>query len=193
MAQPIQAVIFDCFGVLATDGWLPFKQKYFRRNPALLEQATALNKKVDAGLASYDDFIAEVARMAGISEAITRHDIENNVPNQPLFEYIETELSPLYKIGMLSNAGDNWLHEIFSKKHLTLFDAVALSYQTGFIKPHKRAYEVIAERLNVSLDACVFIDDQQRFCSGARDIGMRAICYKNMSDMKQQLEMLLVT
>jgi HAD superfamily hydrolase (TIGR01509 family) len=193
MTKPIQAIVFDCFGVLATDSWLPFKQKYFGDNPALLKEATALNKKVDAGLASYGDFIAEMARMAGMDEATVRRTIEDNVPNEPLFDYIEKELKPLYKIGMLSNAGDNWLEQIFSKNHLVLFDAVALSYETGFIKPDKRAFESIAERLAIPIDACVLIDDQERYLSGAQDAGMRTILYRDFEQTKHDLERLLAT
>ena len=38
----IKGIIFDCFGVLATDGWLPFKNKYFKEKPALFRKATEL-------------------------------------------------------------------------------------------------------------------------------------------------------
>src|SRR5690348_2888052 len=61
----IKAIVFDCFGVLTSDGWLPFKKKYFGHDSALTEEATSLNKQVDAGLISYDDFVPAVAKLAG--------------------------------------------------------------------------------------------------------------------------------
>jgi hypothetical protein len=30
----VTTVIFDCFGVLVSDGWLPFKQRYFTQDTA---------------------------------------------------------------------------------------------------------------------------------------------------------------
>lgn len=187
----IRAIIFDCFGVLASDGWLPFKRKYFGHDKELFEQAGDLNKQVDAGLADYDDFIREVAKMAGLSEAVARQAIEDNPPHAELFEYIRSELKPKYKIGMLSNAGANWLPELFSAQQIALFDAIALSYETGVIKPESQAYHIIAERLGVGLNECVLIDDQERYCMAARDEGMQAIIYESLEQTRADLEKIL--
>lgn len=174
----IKAVVFDCFGVLTSDGWLPFKNKYFGHDPELLEQASDLSKQSDAGLISYHDFIEGIASLANLSVSETYHQIENNVADSKLFAFIET-LKPKYKIGMLSNAAENWLPEMFTPEQLGLFQAVSLSYETGFIKPQSGAYASIADRLGVDITECVLIDDQERYCSGARDEGMQAIVFSN--------------
>lgn len=183
--------MFDCFGVLASDGWLPFKRKYFGHDTELFVQAGDLNKRVDAGLADYDDFIGEVATMAGISGAEARRQIDDNPPNPELFEYISNELKPNYKIGMLSNAGANWLPELFTSEQIGLFDAIALSYETGVIKPLPAAYHIIAERLGVRPEECVLIDDQERYCTAARDEGMQAVVYETVEQMQSDLKRIL--
>ncbi len=92
MTKPvIRAVIFDCFGVLTTDGWLPFKKTHFSHDKALEQQATDLNKQVDAGLADYDEFVHGVAELAGISEPDARAAIEDNVAQAELFAYIRDD------------------------------------------------------------------------------------------------------
>jgi putative hydrolase of the HAD superfamily len=186
----IKAIIFDCFGVLASDGWLPFKAKYLEEDSRVREQATLLNKAVDAGQASYDEFIRKVAEMAGLSEQVARDQIENNIPDEKLFEYIK-KLKPNYKIGLLSNAGDNWLDEIFTTEQVAMFDAVTLSYETGVIKPEPRAYEIIANRLLVQPAECVFIDDQPRYVEGAKQAGMSALLYSNCEQLEKELSALL--
>jgi HAD superfamily hydrolase (TIGR01509 family) len=185
----IEAIIFDCFGVLATDGWLPFKRKYFGHDHGLTQRATNLNKKVDAGLASYDDFITEMAQMAKITPKEALQAIEN-VPNEPLFAYIK-ELKTTCKIGLLSNAGANWLNHIFTDEQVALFDAVALSYETGYIKPRPEAYNAITERLGVPSEACVFIDDQPSYGQGATELGMHFIVYKDAEQVERDLRVLL--
>ena len=186
----IKAIIFDCFGVLtATDGWSSFKLKYFNHDPLLLEQATSLNKQADAGLITYDDFISEVAVLAGVSEQQARVIVDDNSPNPALFDYI-TDLKPHYKIGILSNAAANWLSELFSPAQVALFDATLLSYETGLIKPQPEIYELMAERLGLEPNECVFIDDQERCTTGAREVGMAAIWYRDFDQMKQELEQL---
>lgn len=187
----IRAVIFDCFGVLATDGLLPFRDRYFGDDPARMEKARVFGRHVDAGLDDYEDYLERLGKMAGISKEDARRQIENNVPDEKLFTYIKDQLKPKYKIGMLSNAGDNWLDEIFTPEQIALFDAVALSYQTGFLKPAARAYEIIAQKLGVEPAECVLIDDQERYCAAARDAGMQAIWYKDYEQCKRELNALL--
>lgn len=187
----VKAIVFDCFGVLASDGWLPFKRRHFGHDQALMQEATDLNKKVDAGLADYSEFLHRVAELANVSYEEARRDIENNVPDSELFAYIKDRLKPRYKLGILSNAGADWLNEMFSSEQVALFDATALSYDTGYVKPDKRAYKTICERLGVESEESVFIDDQERYCAAARDFGMQAIWYKNFEQFREELELML--
>ena len=186
----IKAVIFDCFGVLVTEGWLPYKARHFGHDQRRMQEATDLNKSCDAGFISYQDFLVGIAGLAGLSVQETRNQIESNVANTPLFTYIK-ELKPLYKLGFLSNAGANFLNDLFSPEQLGLFDALNLSYQTGFAKPDSRAYSKIAEKLGVQTEAWAFIDAQERQCQGAQAAGMQAIHYKNFEQSKLLLETLL--
>lgn len=185
----IKAVIFDCFGVLVRDGWLPFKEKYFGNNAELLLEASDLNKQVDAGLISYANFIEQVAAMAKLTSKDAHQQIEDNPADERLFAYIRDAVKPHYKIGMLSNAGDNWLSELFTAEQLQLFDATALSCEIGVIKPDPLAYQMIADRLGVQPSECLFIDDQPRYCQGAREVGMQAIDYTNYDDFVKTFEL----
>jgi HAD superfamily hydrolase (TIGR01549 family) len=187
----IRAIIFDCFGVLTTDGWLPFKRKHFSHDRKLQAEATDLNKQVDAGLASYDDFVQAIAELANVPHEEAQTAIEDNVADEELFAYIAHELRPNYNLGMLSNAGANWLDKLFKPEQVQLFDAIALSYETGFVKPDPRAYQTVAERLVVAPEECVFIDDQERYCTAAKEQGMQAIVYTSLEQLKTDLPPLL--
>lgn len=182
----IRAIVFDCFGVLASDGWLPYKARHFGQDAELMLRATLLNKAVDAGELSYDEFIVEVAKLANLPEEAAREQIENNIPDTKLFDYIR-ELKKDYKIGLLSNAGANWLTDIFTQEQVALFDAVALSFDMGVIKPDSRAYETIADRLGVQPTECIFIDDQPRYVEGAERVGMTGILYADCEQLQEDL------
>jgi putative hydrolase of the HAD superfamily len=186
----IRAIIFDCFGVLTTDGWLPFKKRNFGENGELFMQATDLNRQVDAGLISYDDFVRGVADLAGVPYAEAKAQIENNVPNEPLFDYIR-KLKATYRIGFLSNAGGNWLNELFSREQVELFDAVAISFETGHVKPDEKAYLDIAGKLGMPAESCILVDDQPRYCTAARDVGMEAVEYRDFDQFKSDLQKIL--
>jgi HAD superfamily hydrolase (TIGR01509 family) len=186
----IRALIFDCFGVLTTDGWLPFKEEQFGRNQALMDEATALNQQSAAGLISYDDFVQGIADLANMPSMQVMQALEGNAANRKLFDYIKTA-KDTYKIGLLSNAAADLLDDLFEPEDLAVFDATALSYEMGFVKPDPRAYEVIAERLGVEPEACVMIDDQERYADAARDIGMQTVWYRGFEQMRRDLEKLL--
>lgn len=187
----IKAIIFDCFGVLVVDSWLPFKEAYFGRSSQLLRQATDLNRQADDGLITYREFMQGIARLAGIPEEDATRQVSRNPANQPLFDYIERELKPSYRFGILSNASDDWISQLFTTDQARLFDAVVLSYQIGAAKPDPRAYKAIVEELELTAEECVFVDDQQRYCDTARELGFTSIHYSNFDQFKADLEQVL--
>lgn len=187
----IRAIIFDCFGVLTSDGWLPFKREHFGHDKALFEEATDLNKQAGSGMMSGNEFIRRIAAMARVSADHVTRQILGSRPNEELLDYIKQDLKPKYRIGLLSNTSSNALHDLFTDEQIAVFDAVALSYEIGVTKPYPEAYEHILSQLGVSAGEAVFIDDQERHCTGARDVGLQAIVYRNFEQMKTELEKLL--
>jgi len=188
----IKAIIFDCFGVLTTDGWLPFKRKHFGDNPTLFDEATELNRQANTRLISYNQFINEIAGMAGIAPAQAQSDIEkaDGGANEELFDYISV-LKRKFKIGMLSNTSKNVINQLFTSNEVGLFDVIVLSYEEGVVKPDRQAYQIVSDRLDVKPEEAIFIDDQERHYLGAIAAGMQAIWYKDFSQMKTELEGIL--
>lgn len=172
-------MIFDCFGVLAHDGWLPFRTAHFANDEQKFIEATDLNKRSNAGFIGYNDFLQQVGSLAGISASDARSEIEDNPTDVSLFDYIRQDLKPKYKIGMLSNASDYHLNDIFTEEQISLFDEVVLSYQVGAVKPDSSMYMSAAIRLGVLPEECLFIDDQPRFVEGAKQVGMQAFVFND--------------
>ena len=156
----VKAIIFDCFGVLTTDGWLPFKKRYFGSNPKLFEEAGRINVLADSGKISGLEFVAQVAELANVSTDQARREMTSNIVNSELFDYIATKIAPNYDVGMLSNASENFLDSLFTHEQLSVFTAISLSCDTGYVKPDEQAYNSIVSSLGVSIDECIFIDDQ---------------------------------
>lgn len=186
-----KAIIFDCFGVLTSDGWLPFRDKYFGHDQKLLEQAMDINRLVDSGLLDYKDYIDQLSSMSKVPLSEVRHALESHVPNQTLFSYIKNNLKLNYKLGILSNISGGWLDSIFQPEQINLFDEVVLSYQIGAIKPDRAMYDAIVKKLDVDYRECVFIDDQPRYCEGAKSLGIKTILFKSNEQAMADLEALL--
>lgn len=171
----IRAVIFDCFGVLATGTWSEFCERHFADDETKRVLARDLNRASDGGYITDAEYYGELAMLAGIEpDEVARQLREGIVLNAELFGYV-SRLRPDYKIGLLSNVGSDWLYENFTEDQLALFDAKVLSHDSGYVKPDSRAYELIAERLGVQPEECVFVDDMEHNVAGAQAVGMQAV------------------
>jgi FMN phosphatase YigB (HAD superfamily) len=189
--QVIKAIIFDCFGVLTTEGFRSFCTKFLAGEPGNVAKAQDAMDQLNIGLISVDDFTKTLSELSGESVAVVGEHLEKNTPNRDLFDYIRWTLKPQFKIGMLSNAGADWLAEMFESKDMDMFDDKVLSFSVRMTKPDPEIYKLAAERLGVEPSECVFVDDIHSYCEGARAVGMGAVWYQDFKSMKTDLKKLL--
>jgi epoxide hydrolase-like predicted phosphatase len=187
----IKAIIFDCFGVLVTSSYEPFKAQYLQNDPDLIKKFMQVENRSSRGEISLEQAEIEFAEIAGVSFQETSSFLQDNPRNVLLLRYIHQELKGRYKIAMLSNIADDRIHELFIENDIELFDDMVLSYQVGLAKPDRQIYELAAERLMLKPEECVFVDDNSYYCDGARHAGMSTVLYDNFKQMKSELEKLL--
>ena len=187
----IKAVIFDFFGVLAVRGTASFRQTYFGSDTDKINQAKKVQESLSKGDIGYDDFITALAKIGGVDREVVLQYTENYQPNTQLLDYIRLTLRPKYKIGIISNAGADWIVKILGEVNKKLFDDIVLSYKEGFIKPDSEIYEISLKNLGAGGGECVFIDDILTYCQGAEAVGMNTIWYQDFQQMKTELQKLL--
>jgi HAD superfamily hydrolase (TIGR01509 family) len=187
----IKAVIFDCFGVLTTEGFDRFRDKYLGDDEPKRQQANKAMDELNMGLTSYDKFLAVLSRVSSLKPSGVESFLAENQPNEELLKYIRDKLKPKYKIGMLSNAGGDWTSDLFKPEDIKLFDSIVLSFRAGVMKPQPEAYQLAVRELEVETSECIFIDDRQKYCDGAKAVGMKAVLYDDFPQMKTELEKLL--
>ncbi len=187
----VKAVLFDCFGVLVTGTLEQFISAHLAHDQSLVREAHELNDQASLGLITYEAQIEGFAEMAHLTVEQVHVEMGKNPRNEALISYIRDNLYGKYKIGFVSNASDNWLEQLFLTEDLALFDDFVLSYEVKMAKPDARIYELAASRLGVKPEVCIFVDDIERYCVGAEDVGMHAVQYVNMHDFTQKLEVLI--
>lgn len=184
----IKALIFDCYGVLVEDALAVILAELKKTDPELAEKIIVLVGKVVDGTMEPVEYQQQAATLLDMSleeyvDTLRAGQIKNTV----LLEYIE-ELKSSYKIGLLSNVAKNGLSRHFTDEELDrYFDVVVESGDIGFAKPNAQAYEITADRLGVRLDECIMIDDQDDYCEGAKRVGMKAIKYESLQQIKQDI------
>lgn len=107
--------------------------------------------------------------------------------NHELLEFVK-QLRKEYKVGLLSNIGpsglSNYMDYSVLEEH---FEDIVESAKIGFAKPEARAYEIAANRLGVRLDECIFIDDRQEYVDGATHVGMHAVLFEDVNQLKDKI------
>lgn len=187
-----KAIIFDCFGVLATDIWLAFCDSL--PEDADLQRASDLNKAYDRGMITHQEFIEGVVEVTGQKppeiELLSAGQLGKNTA---LLDYIQT-LKPTYRIGLLSNISSDWItEELLSEEERALFDDMVFSHKVGLTKPDPRIYQLACDRLGVLPQEAIMIDDRAAYVEAAKDLGMQGITYTNLSDLRNELTKLLNT
>lgn len=188
----IRAVIFDCFGVLITDALQVVCDKHAATDPTGATDIKSIVTTANLGIISRKESNERVSTILGISVEEFRSRVDNGeVRNIELFDYILT-LRKSHKTALLSNISPEGLNRRFSQDELAgYFDVVVTSGEVGFVKPSPEIYEIVADRLGLRYDECVFIDDRELFVDGAKSVGMQAFLYTDFQNFKTKLTSLL--
>jgi putative hydrolase of the HAD superfamily len=72
-----------------------------------------------------------------------------------------------------------------------LFDGIVISGEVGLHKPDPAIYRLGAERIGLTPEDCVFVDDLRENCAGAEAVGMTAVLHRGAAKTLPQLERLL--
>lgn len=188
----IRAIIFDCFGVIVTPGFHAAFQAMGGSLEADKEFLNELFASYNSGVSTDNQLLEKLSKHLKIEvpEVINTLAKTEHLDHK-LLEHIK-ELRQHYKIGLLSNVGrggiERYLKDI---DHSEYFDSMVLSGEVGFVKPQPEIYNLAAEKLNVDPAECIFIDDADRNCAAAREVGMKAITYTHFEQYKLEIDQLL--
>lgn len=101
------------------------------------------------------------------------------------------KLKTRYKLGLISNT-TIFESAVLDKLDIrNLFDVISFSWETGYLKPSKEAFELTLQKLTVHAEESIFIDDGQKNVDSAIRIGMHGIRYENLNSLKKSVATLV--
>ena len=200
------AVIFDLFGTLTNN----FSSRGY--NDALIEMAQALSvpshdfrqawlsTSKERNTSTFQNCQADVEYICRVLN-VPAHKEQVQLAVQARLDYIRRVMTPQpnavevlsrlkedgYRTGLLSNC----THEIpvvWPETSLApLVDVVVFSCLVGMRKPDPRIYQLIAERLGVTPEECLFIGDGgSEELSGALSVGMHPVLFRPDAESTEQ-------
>jgi len=203
----IEAVISDFGGVLTS----PLIESYAAVQESSGVPLEALGKAMAAIMdrdGSHPLFELETGRLSetqfldGLSDELTEelgrpvslHDFgdrffENLHPNERMLEFMRGLRDQGYKLGICTNNVREWEPLWRAKLPVDeIFSVVVDSAFVGSRKPEPRIYEITLESLGVTAQAALLIDDIEVNCSAARDLGMRAVWFRDTDQAIAEIE-----
>jgi putative hydrolase of the HAD superfamily len=100
-------------------------------------------------------------------------------PNPPMIDLMRELRGEGYRMAMLTNNVREW--EPLWRPMLPvdeIFETVVDSGFVGVRKPESRIYELTLERIGAAAEACLFVDDVEVNCEGARQVGLHAVHFR---------------
>lgn len=199
--MPVRAVIFDFGGVLYRTPdlrWMRNIQKLLGlQNDALFSSIIASPNDspfvMDIMLGKIPesqvwDIVAQRWKIQpNLLHSIRRTILSPRRLNRELADLLAC-LRGKYRTAILSNAGSDarrTFTDIF-KLHQAA-ELMMISAEEGLVKPDRRIYERMVERLGIPPEECVFLDDFIENVEAASKFGMKAVHYQNNQQALEEL------
>jgi HAD superfamily hydrolase (TIGR01509 family) len=99
-------------------------------------------------------------------------------------------LRPRYQIALLSNAYWETRASLLRRfpKFFDMFDITVFSAEVGLVKPDARIYQLTLEKLGITPEEAVFVDDFVENVAGAQAVGMKAIHFQSSQQIQHALK-----
>jgi putative hydrolase of the HAD superfamily len=203
----IEAVVSDFGGVLTT----PLIESYTAVQESSGVPMEALGKamaaimdrdgshplfELETGRLSETRFLDELSsELTGqLGREVSMHDFghrffENLHPNERMLDFMRGLRDQGYKLGICTNNVREWEPLWRAKVPVDeIFSVVVDSAFVGARKPEPRIYEITLERLGVPAQAALLVDDIELNCTAARDLGLRAVWFRDTDQAIAEIE-----
>lgn len=194
-----QAIVCDLGGVLigidfarALDAWAPLSQ-FSRPELQAAFQFDLPYRRHERGEIDGEEYFAHLRTMLRLDashveiaagwNAIFLDEVHETLA---LFERVRQRL-PVYLFSN-SNATHKAVWTARYPRLVSAFNEVFVSSDLGVRKPEPEAFQAIARRIGLPLEAMLFFDDTLENVDGARAVGMRAVHVRSPADVAAALE-----
>lgn len=192
-ASQFKVILFDLGGVLLrlndpidTFGLemnhSEFKDRWLR-SPAV--------RSFEAGKLSTEEFARRIVTEAelpyGWQEFIRRFDSWPDRLFDETIEVLET-IPANYSRALLSNINAlHWGRDSISAPLSAHIDRMFLSFETGFVKPDREAFEQVTKSYACRPDEVLYFDDSPSSVTAAGELGMRAVLAEGIDAVRRDL------
>ncbi|MDE1834710.1 MAG: HAD family phosphatase [Candidatus Micrarchaeota archaeon] len=195
----IKLVLFDLGGVVI-DISNHEHYKYLAKTSGIPSREIALRMRMEnvaheRGDISYRKFMHDVADDLGIApeQVLWMHYFKKFAKLNRRVVDIAKKLKKNYKLGFLSNVDSeryNYAIRRILKPILPVFDYKFASYKLREVKPSPAIYRKVLKLTKLKPEEMVFVDNDIRNVDGAMQVGIKAIRFTSVLQLKEDLKRL---
>lgn len=196
-SKVIKAIIFDWGGVLIENparGLMEFCARELGVSVEALQEAFTEQEKSIQSMKRFETeswkrMCTKLKCTPPSEKSLWKRAVENVFKDKPeVWELVKRLRISGYRIGFLSNTEEGAMEYFHERGYDQYFDATIFSCAEGVVKPDARIYEIACEKLGVTADEAVFIDDRPTNIAGAEAVGMHGILFKDIEQVKKELQ-----
>jgi putative hydrolase of the HAD superfamily len=150
---------------------------------------TALDEGKLTGILYWQKFLRDAGLPLDHAEELSRWDARLWTVENPVMVAWQLKLKQSGLLtAILSNISDNVQESVereFAWIHC--FDVLVWSYQLGIIKPNPAIYHYTLGKLGTQPEETLFIDDKRPNVEAARALGIQAIEYSSVEQLREEL------
>ena len=199
MDKAIEVILFDLGNVLVDFDYTISANRishFCAKSPGEIVKlffGSELVTTFEEGLISPEDFFARVKEALDLKLSYKAFvPIWNEVfylsaKNRAVFNLVN-QLRHSHKVALLSNI--DTLHYEYLKKHFPVFGVfhkVFASCELKLVKPHQLIYQKALDGLEASPESVFYIDDRPELVNSARELGIKAVVFKEARQLKADL------
>jgi putative hydrolase of the HAD superfamily len=191
----IKAIVFDFGNVISRFDYNLFLKKISKCTEKSENELweiifTGISHEYETGVLNSDEYYKKVSTLCGLKmskDDFRKAFTEIFSPIYSTYDLIK-KLKKKYKIGLLSNT-NQWHFEYAIKQMeiFSLFDAVSPSFKVGVMKPDKKIFIDVLNKLALSPEECIFIDDLSEYVEVAGKLGFQGIRYIGHEELLESL------
>jgi putative hydrolase of the HAD superfamily len=144
-------------------------------------EARALLERLETGKAREREFEADFAARLGVeAEGLIDRMFGHMTPDEAMIGGVLAARRAGLRTAMLSNS---WGEDRYDRSQLeALFDTWVISGEVGVRKPDPEIYALAVERIGLTAQECVFVDDLPGNLKPARALGMATVVHRGDAD-----------
>tara|TARA_Y100000310_G_scaffold249996_1_gene256143 strand:+ start:265 stop:852 length:588 start_codon:yes stop_codon:yes gene_type:complete len=184
-------IIFDLAGVISNLSWENVATSLGSYSAAEVKSAFYFEREryfdlYETGKMSSECFWSKVSSVLCVDNlkrvSLAYQGLYEKAPEE-IKAYIR-KLGENYRVVMLTNSFPGTEVFVEDEGLGSLFDKIYFSHRVGVKKPSREAFENVLEDNGILAEDCIFIDDKESNVLAAREMGIEAVLFTNLEELK---------